>query len=264
MHLGYDGSCYSGWQKQTSASHTVQGTIEQALSKVCKRDVSLFGCGRTDTGVHASQYVTQFDLDEPPAYDLKFRLNKNLPDDIAVFEIIEVKQSWNCRNDAISRTYDYFAHWEKDPALAKYSSFYQGLDLNVERMEQVVSLIRHHKDFRALCKQADIYEHTVCEISDCRLFVNREQGRLRFSITGNRFLRGMVRYCVSFLLKVGTGDLSLEEFRQILHQESDLERHAEQKSPALPNGLFLSRVVYPSLEFKNSHQLIRMLKVGLS
>jgi len=69
----------------------------------------------------------------------------------------------------------------------------------------------------------------------------------------------MVRYCVFFLLKVGSGKMTLEEFEAILNQEKELK----QKQPALPNGLFLSRVEYPFLELNDSHHLIRMLKVGL-
>jgi tRNA pseudouridine38-40 synthase len=259
IHLGFEGSNYSGWQRQDETPNTVQQVVEETLSRLFKKRVSVYGCGRTDAGVHASQYIIQINLDEAPTFDLKFRMNKNLPDGIAVFEIIEVKENQHCRHDAVARTYDYFIHWNKDPVLIRYSSFYEDLTLDFDLMKKAAALILEAKDFKALCKQPDSYNNTLCQISKCDLFINEEQGRLRFSITSNRFLRGMVRICVFFLLEVGTGKMTLEEFGKILNQEKALK----EKWPAHPNGLFLSRVEYPFLELKDSHHLIRMLKVGL-
>ncbi len=259
LHIGFDGTCYSGWQKQKSTRNTVQEVIEQTISKVFKRELTVYGCGRTDAGVHASQYVIQINLEKAPQFDLKYRLNKNLPDEIAVFEVFQVNENRHCRYDALARTYDYFIHWKKDPVLLRHSSYYDDLDLDFELMQKAASLIGNTSDFRALCKQPDLYKNSYCNITNCEVFVNEEQGRLRFTITSNRFLRGMVRYCFSFLLKVGTGVLSLEVFEQILKQEVATKF----KQPAYPNGLFLSKVEYPFLKFDESHQLIRMLKVGL-
>ncbi len=259
LHLGFDGSNYSGWQKQKNTLNTVQEVVEQTLFQLFKQAVTVYGCGRTDAGVHASQYVIHINLEKAPRFDLKFRLNKNLPDDIAVFEIIEVTEAQHCRYDAVARTYDYFIHWKKDPVLLRYSSFYEDLTLDFNLMRKAAALILETKDFKALCKQADLYDNTLCQVSRCELFVNEKQGRLRFSITSNRFLRGMVRFCVFFLLKVGSGEITLADFQEILNQEKELK----QKQPAFPNGLFLSKVEYPFLELKNTHHLIRMLKLDL-
>ena len=260
IHLGFDGSKYSGWQRQQSTTNTVQEIIEETLSKLFKKKVSIYGCGRTDAGVHASQYIIQVNLDETPLFDLKFRLNKNLPSSIAIFEIIEVTQDQHCRHDAIERTYDYFIHWNKDPALLNFSSFYDGLKLDFNLMKKAAALILNTKNFKAVCKQPDTYDNnTLCKISKSELFVNEQQGRLRFTITGNRFLRGMVRICVFFLLEVGTGNMTLEEFEDILNLKKDLK----EKVPAFPNGLFLSKVEYPFLKLQDSHHLIKMLKIGL-
>ena len=73
IHLGFDGSNYSGWQKQKNTLNTVQEVVEQTLSRLFKKEVTAYGCGRTDAGVHASQYVIQINLDEAPKFDLKFR-----------------------------------------------------------------------------------------------------------------------------------------------------------------------------------------------
>jgi tRNA pseudouridine38-40 synthase len=259
IHLGFDGSNYRGWQRQKNTLNTVQEVVEQTLSQLFKKRVSVHGCGRTDAGVHASQYVIHINLDEAPVFDLKFRMNKNLPYGIAVFEIIEVNEDQHCRYHAVARTYDYFIHWNKNPILFHYSSFYEDLVLDFDLMKKAAALILETRDFKMLCKKPYLYKNTLCQISNCELFINEEQGRLRFTITSNRFLRGMVRICVFFLLEVGRGKMTLDEFREILNQEKDFK----EKFPAHPNGLFLSKIEYPYLKLNDSHNLIRMLKVGL-
>ncbi|WP_055437121.1 tRNA pseudouridine(38-40) synthase TruA [Lacinutrix algicola] len=259
IHLGFNGSDYSGWQKQKATTNTVQEVIENTLSQIFKKNISVYGCGRTDAGVHASQYVIQINLDEAPTFDLKFRMNKNLPNSIAVFEIIEVTVEQHCRYHAVARSYDYFIHWHKNPILHNKSSFYQDYKLDFDVMKQATVLIRETKNFKAFCKQPDVYDNTYCNITDCQLFINEAQGRMRFTITSNRFLRGMIRICVYYLLEVGRGKISLNTFKQILRQEKELKI----TYAAHPNGLFLSKIEYPFLELDNSQNLVKMLSFGL-
>ncbi|WP_299247645.1 tRNA pseudouridine(38-40) synthase TruA [uncultured Lacinutrix sp.] len=259
IHLGFNGNDYSGWQKQKATTNTVQEVIENTLSQIFKKNISVYGCGRTDAGVHASQYVIQINLDEAPTFDLKFRMNKNLPNSIAVFEIIEVTVEQHCRYHAVARSYDYFIHWHKNPILHNKSSFYQGYKLDFELMKQATALIRETKNFKAFCKQPDLYDNTYCNITDCQLFINEAQGRMRFTITSNRFLRGMIRICVYYLLEVGRGKITLDTFKQILNQEKELKI----TYAAHPDGLFLSKIEYPFLELDDSHNLVKMLSFGL-
>lgn len=259
IHLGFDGSSYSGWQKQQNTHNTIQEVLEDTLSRIFKKRITVYGCGRTDAGVHASQYVLHINIDTAPAFDLKFRLNKNLPDSIAIFAVMEVDEAYHCRYDASARTYDYFLHWKKDPALSRYSSYYGDLELDVELMQQAAALIQQTQDCKALCKHPDLYDNTICQISHCRLYANTTQARMRMSIRSNRFLRGMVRLCVYFLLQVGSGKMTIAELADIL----SLQKHVDHKRPALPNGLFLSKVEYPFLDLPEEHHLIRMLRQGL-
>ena len=71
IHLAYDGTNYRGWQWQRSPRNTVQEVVEKTLSLLFKKEMSVYGCGHTDAGVHASQYLLQVNLDEPPKFDLK-------------------------------------------------------------------------------------------------------------------------------------------------------------------------------------------------
>ncbi|WP_299381832.1 tRNA pseudouridine(38-40) synthase TruA [uncultured Lacinutrix sp.] len=259
IHLGFNGNDYSGWQKQKATTNTVQEVIENTLSQIFKKNISVYGCGRTDAGVHASQYVIQINLDEAPTFDLKFRMNKNLPNSIAVFEIIEVTVEQHCRYHATARSYDYFIHWHKNPILHNKSSFYQDYKLDFEVMKQATALIRETKNFKAFCKQPDLYHNTYCNITDCQLYINEAQGRMRFTITSNRFLRGMIRICVFYLLEVGRGKITLDTFKQILNQEKELKI----TYAAHPNGLFLSKIEYPFLKLDDTHNLVKMLSFGL-
>lgn len=259
IHIGFDGTAYSGWQRQKNTQATVQEVIEQKLSMIFKKDVAAYGCGRTDAGVHASQYVMHIEMEEAPEFDLKFRLNRNLPEDIAVYEVMEVSGDRHSRYDATARTYDYFLHWKKDPFLIRYSALYEDVVLDFGKMREAAELILKTQDFKPLCKQPDLYKNTVCKISRSELYVDEAAGRLRYSITSNRFLRGMVRLCVFFLLRVGSGKMTVEEFQEILEQRNELK----QKQPALPNGLFLSGVAYPFVELSESSDLMRMMRVGL-
>jgi tRNA pseudouridine38-40 synthase len=258
LHIGYDGSNYRGWQYQPNVS-SVQETIETILKKIFKRDMTVYGCGRTDAGVHASQYMLHIELPEQVDFDLKFRLNKNLPDDISVYDVLEMEDGKHARYDATSRTYDYYIHLHKDALLSNYSSYYELDNLNFEAMKKATDLLSKYDDFKAVCKQPHLYKHTICKVTHSKLYMDEIQQRLRFTITGDRFLRGMVRLTVAFILKVGTGKLTLEEFEHIIAEKIEVP----EKESALPNGLYLSKVKYPYLDLKTQSAFSDILKVGL-
>ena len=258
LHIGYDGSKYRGWQCQPDVP-SVQETIEQKLKCIFKVNISVFGCGRTDAGVHASQYMLHINIAEPFDFDLKFLLNKHLPDEIVVYDVFEMERKQHARYDAVSRTYDYFIHLYKDPVLSNYSSFYELEDLDFDAMKKAAALLPLYEDFKAICKQPDIYNHTLCKVTNAKLYVDSNQQRMRFTITANRFLRGMVRLCVSFLLKIGTGKMSLDEFEHILANQLEVP----DKRPAFPNGLYLARVEYPYLKVATRTNFCSFLKTGL-
>ena len=124
--LAYDGTNYHGWQRQPEAI-TVQQAIEDALEKLCGEKCPILGCGRTDSGVHASYFVAHIDLPASSSerFDsleqLAFKLNGVLDGDIAIFSIIEVDEKAHARFDARERSYTYWIHNEKDPFLRRVS-----------------------------------------------------------------------------------------------------------------------------------------------
>jgi tRNA pseudouridine38-40 synthase len=243
FHTSFDGHLYRGWQRQANAD-SVQEVVETVLGEMLKEPVSIMGCGRTDAQVHASQFFFHLDIKDAWDYDLLFRINKMLPDNIAIFEIIPVKDNQHARFDATQRRYDYFIHTYKDPHLNHFSSWYPEKNLHFERMKKAVALLTRYDDFRAFCKSPDTYLHTICKVSSAILFTDEKGERLRFQISADRFLGRMVRLIVGKLLQVGKGELSLDEFESYLITKTT----PKVLDVAYPQGLFLSKVSYPYLD----------------
>ncbi len=243
FHIGYNGFYYHGWQRQ-SEYLSVQQVLEENLSKILKEPVTILGCGRTDAQVHASQYFFHLDVKQKWDFDFAFRLNKMLPADIAVFDIIPVADNSHAQYDAKQRTYDYFIHRYKDPFLTQASAFYQEKNLSLDKMKEAVSLLTKHTDYRTFCKSPEQYKHTHCNISSAKLFAGSKGEKLRFQISSDRFLHGMIRAMVAKLLKVGTNEISVNEFEDYLIKK-ETKPNLEF---AYPHGLYLSKVVYPFLD----------------
>ena len=241
--MAFNGYNYRGWQRQPIALN-VQQIVEDTLAKVLKVPVSVMGCGRTDSQVHASQFFFHSDIEKAWDYDLLFRLNKTLPDDIAVFEIIPVDDNRHARFDATQRTYDYFIHTYKDPFLSTASALYLERDLNLEKMKAAVALLPKYHDYRALCKTPAVYRTTICKVTSARLFCDASGDRIRFQITADRFLGRMIRIIMGKLLMIGRGELSVEEFESYLITKKTPDTF----EMAYPQGLYLSKVTYPYLD----------------
>jgi tRNA pseudouridine38-40 synthase len=255
LHIGYNGAAYRGWQRQANV-RSVQEVLETELTKMLNQRIIVHGCGRTDAKVHASQYFLHFDYEKEFDFDFVFRINKMLPDDIAVFEIIPVIANANAQLDAIRRTYDYFIHFNKDPFLSEFSSLYLLENLDFDKMKEAASLFTNQKDYHSLCLAPNTYNSTICEIFSSQLFINEKEGRLRFQITSNRFLRGLIRSIIGRLLEIGEGKLSVEEL------ETGLKGGQINYSNKLayPQGLYLSKVEYLYLKKEPRSDFSRMLE----
>ena len=243
IHLAYKGTNYQGWQRQKNGLG-IQEIVEDALSRMFKQKINLHACGRTDAGVHASQFFCHTMIKEPWGFDAVFRINKMLPTDISVYDFIPVADSANAQLDALTRTYDYHIHTTPNPFLAELSTFYEITNLDITAMQSAVKLLTQYSDFRSFCKQPDLYKTTLCEVSSATLIVDESQTRLNFQITANRFLKAMVRILVANLIQIGKQEMELDTF------EAKLKNPQLSQQPlfAYPQGLYLSKVVYPYLE----------------
>jgi tRNA pseudouridine38-40 synthase len=242
IQLAYKGTNYHGWQIQDNAP-TIQAELNKALSILLNQAIETIGCGRTDTGVHASDYYAHFDCHEiNDAEQLVYKLNKFLSQDIAVYKILKVKNDANARFDAIERTYNYYITKRKAPFLTESTYYYYG-KLDIIEMNKAAEILLSYKDFEAFSKSNTQVNNYICHISYAKWTENNEV--LNFEITANRFLRNMVRAIVGTLLEVGKGNMNLEEFKQVI--ESKNRSNAGFSVPA--QALFLSNIKYPQTIF---------------
>lgn len=254
LHIAYNGNNYRGWQKLPGIV-SVQQVIETTISQILKETISIVGCGRTDAQVHASQFFFHFDIDRKLNFDLQFRLNKCLPHDITIYDVIPMEGLPHARFDAIQRSYDYYIHTQKDPYLIGLSAYYPLENPDMEKMKEAVSLLTNYNDYGCFCKSPQKYEHTICYVSKAQLFTNIDHSRLRLHISSNRFLAGMIRIIMGKLLEIGNGELSVSEFEQFLISKVTPKTII----PVYAQGLYLSKVTYPYLDLKPRSIFSRIL-----
>jgi tRNA pseudouridine38-40 synthase len=243
FEISYNGSNYHGWQNQKNAIG-VQHVVENALSKLLRSEIEIVGSGRTDTGVHCVQQFFHADIEkEFKISDLLHRLNAFLPQDIAIKNILHVKDDAHARYDAIQRSYIYKITQTKDPLLVGFAHYFFR-ELNVPVMEQAASMLLGERDFECFSKVHTDVNHFRCEVTQAMW--QRKGDLLIFTISANRFLRGMVRAIVGTLLDVGIGKISVKQFEEILLSKD--RKKAGMNAP--PEGLYLTAVTYRKAIFK--------------
>ena len=166
--LSYDGAAFSGWQIQPNAP-SVQACLEGALSRLLNRPVAVTGCGRTDTGVHASGYVAHFDLDGIlpfEASDFTYKLNAILPRGVAVFQVQETAPDFHARFSARQREYTYFIHRHKDPFVRAYSWQCGYPVLDFDAMNRACGYLLGTHDFSCFEKTGGDNKTSVCTVTE--------------------------------------------------------------------------------------------------
>lgn len=238
-HIAYNGARYHGWQSQRN-SITVQEVLEEAFSTVLNHQISIVGCGRTDTGVHASSYYFHFDAPQVFPANFVYRINKFLPKDIVVYQILKVPPESHARFDAVNRSYHYHLSFTKNPfgqdttahlPLAQKADF--------EALQQAAQLLLTFNQFYPFCKSDTDTAGYACQLKTAEW--SATPNGLIFNIQANRFLRGMVRLIVGMCLNVGWGKLTLQEVTIALERQTRLKNAWS----APPEGLFLSHIEYP-------------------
>ncbi len=242
IKLAYNGTSYHGWQLQ-KGQVTVQGVINEALQRILRDDkINIIGCGRTDTGVHAREFYAHFDTKSfmEKDFDLAFKLNNYLPNDISIDRIVPIDGKAHARFDAVSRTYQYQITRKKNPFINEFAWYLHG-DLDIELMNQGASILIDYKDFKSFSKANTQVKNHLCDIDEAQWSENGDL--LVFTITANRFLRNMVRAIVGTLIDLGHHKIELEDLRRII--ESRRRSNAGYSVPA--KGLFLLSLEYPEV-----------------
>lgn len=238
IELSYDGTDFCGWQIQPNAK-TVQESINNALSLILRQNISVVGCGRTDTGVHAKHFFAHFDavIDKYPLDKLIYKLNCMLPFSIAIHDIYEVKHNAHTRFDAISREYKYYIDIEKNPFTHIYA-YKPNFIPDINLMNDACSILFEHSDFTSFSKLHTDAKTNICKIMDANW--EKIDNQLVFTIKADRFLRNMVRAIVGTMLDIGRGKLSKDDFRIIIESKNRCEAGVSVPGKAL----FLCKIEY--------------------
>ena len=237
IELSYDGAMFGGFQIQQNKA-TVQGALEKAMETLYRTPIALTGASRTDAGVHAFQNFLHFDTEIAILPKHIYNLNAILPNSVVVKGIYQVPDTAHSRFDAIKRGYIYKIHTSKNPFLEGRSWYYPfPLDLNL--MQAAANSLLSYTDFKSFSKKNTQVNTFQCAITKANWTLNGAD--IQFDIHSNRFLRGMIRGLVGTMLQVGRGQISIEEWHEIVASKD--EKRVDFSTPAY--GLYLSEIIYP-------------------
>ena len=242
----YDGSDYSGWQRQKNAN-TVQETLERAILKITSQAVKTFAAGRTDSGVHASGQVVHFDIDYIiPGNRYSDVLNNLLPSTIRILESVEVKDNWHACYSAMYRHYRYVINNSKFPNLFinNWSWHRYQKVLDEVLMLNASKIMEGEHDFFAFQKTGTSRKTSITKIIN--IDIRRIEDLILVDIKATGFLYGMVRLIVGQLILVGEKKISPEIFTD--RWVNKKKNEVKQSAPA--RGLCFVNAVYEENVFK--------------
>lgn len=237
--ISYDGSAYHGWQMQENAI-TVQQCLTDAAEKIFCQKITVTGCSRTDSKVHANTFCCNFRFEgERETEKIIKGLNSQLPEDIRVLGCEYAEEDFNARFDCKGKEYIYKIWNGKigNPFLTRYALFYP-YSLDAELLDRQAKDFIGTYDFSAFCASGSVVKDTVRTVRDCS--VRREGDTVIFSVTGDGFLYNMVRIMVGTLLYINSGKIPENSIKSII--ESRDRKNAG--ITARPEGLYLNRVFY--------------------
>lgn len=239
LTIAYDGTRLVGWQRQAKGD-SVQGLLEDSLARFEGARVTVHGAGRTDAGVHALGQVAsvQVTFDHDLA-TLTRALNAQLPEDVRVLSIDEVSPDFHARFSARSKTYRYqIRHGIIADPFERAFVWHMPERLEVDAMRAAAGVLVGTHDFSAFQSAGSGVHDTVRTMTQSEL--GDANGRLTYVITGDGFLRHMVRAIVGTLVEVGRGFREIDTMLSLLQGSA----RADAGPTAPPQGLFLVRVDY--------------------
>lgn len=240
IEVAYKGTAYAGFQIQQNAN-TIQAEVEKALHTYYRYVFELTGSSRTDAGVHAQQNYFHFDadifIDNIIAEKAIYHLNAILPQDIVVKSLQPVANDAHCRFDAISRSYEYSIYQSKNPFIED-TAFYLPYSLNIDMLNKAAAMLLQYSNFQSFSKKNTQVFTYECTLTKSQWTLQNDI--LLYEVTGNRFLRGMVRGLVGTMLHVGRGKFTIEKFKSIIESKNAID--TDFSTPA--KGLVLKEVKF--------------------
>jgi tRNA pseudouridine38-40 synthase len=245
----YEGTGFAGWAAQPER-RTVEGVLSEALSTVLRQPVKMSAAGRTDAGVHASGQVVSFRADTELGPGLiSYKTTAVLPKDVALRRCVAVREDFDARRDARSRTYEYrLVNDEIRSPLQRHHAGYAPQRLDLELLQEAARLVEGTHDFRAFTPQKSY--HVRFERIVTRSRWSRHDDLLRYRISADSFLYGMVRTLVGTMLEVAGGKRDLTEFDRLLSGG----KRSEAGPAVTSRGLTLVGVGYDDLDLWRSER----------
>ena len=203
LDICYDGTRYKGWQRLAGEDNTIQGKLEQTLSRILGEPVEISGSGRTDAGAHALGQVANFHChSDMNCEQILSQLRRYLPEDIGIYSCQEAQERFHARLNAKKKTYRYRVWNSDNPCVFDRKYVYICLEeLDVDAMRRAATHFLGEHDFSAFCANRNFKKSTIRRIDSFAIEQIGEE--LRFTVTGNGFLYNMVRIMVGTLLEVG-------------------------------------------------------------
>lgn len=237
--MAYNGANYHGFQRQDNAL-AIQQVVEEAIGSLTGENVTIFGCSRTDTGVHAREFYFNFQLDSTiTCRGIIFGLNPKLPDDISILSCEEVDENFHARYDCKGKEYEFILHnSEIKSPFYKDTAYRYWYPVNEKKLDRVAQDFVGEHDFKAFCSTACDKENTVRRIH--YFHVRREGDLVIFTVSGNGFLYNMVRIMIGTLLFINEGKIEEDAIPRILA----LRDRTLAGKTVPPQGLYLNKVYY--------------------
>ena len=239
LDICYDGTKYKGWQRLPTSGLTIQGKLEQTLSRLLDEPIEVVGSGRTDAGTHALGQVANFHCkSHMPSDSILKSLREYLPEDIGVYSCKDVSERFHARLNAKTKTYRYRIWVSEYPCVFDRKYVYvDRSEYNLVAMYDAAQKFLGTHDFSAYCGNKNMKKSTVRHVH--AFDVCRMGDELVFTVTGNGFLQHMVRIMVGTLLEVGRGERTVESISELF---GGVRADA---GPAVPScGLCLMEVTY--------------------
>lgn len=239
LDICYDGTRYRGWQRLSNTDNTIQGKLEQALSRILSEEIEVSASGRTDAGTHAKMQTVSFHSETTMSCEeILQQLRRYLPEDIGVYSCRNASPRFHARLLVKEKTYCYRL-WNSDEPCVFDRRFVHrdSRPLCVERMQEAAALFVGKHDFSAFCANSKMKKSTERYIS--AFSVETIGNEIRFTVTGNGFLHHMVRIMVGTLLEIGRGEREVESIHKLF---GGIRADAGELLPAC--GLCLMEVIY--------------------
>lgn len=239
IKFSYDGTNYSGYQKQPGLN-TIEGKLEEALTKINNGvKTTITSTGRTDKKVHALSQYGHADIKVSiTEYKLKRALNSNLPADIHVIDTKIVNDNFHARYNVAEKTYKYIMNLGEYNPIERNYVFQYNYKLNINAMKNAIKYFKGIHDFRAFVTDNKEKENCIRTITETN--IEEDNNKLTITFTGNGFMRYQVRNMVGILIKVGENKLEPNKIKEIIESKDRLK--AGKTAPA--EGLYLVDVKF--------------------